>query len=107
MALFTNNTIGKYVAVGNNGTIITSSTGMVEVGQFRLQLPIQPLTALHWGNDKYLRAGDNATLIYSTDGVTWQQINLSDQIKLKIGDASIEKISCANRDFHWLPLIRM
>ncbi len=94
-----NNTIGKYVAVGNNGTIITSSTGTGGSWTVQTSTTHSTLNSVTWGNDKYFAAGDNATLIYSTDGVTWQQINLSDQIKLKIGDASIEKISCANGIF--------
>jgi photosystem II stability/assembly factor-like uncharacterized protein len=60
-----------FVAVGDNGTILTSTDG---VSWTRRTSPTtQGLYSVTYGNGLFVAVGNNGTILTSTDGVNWTQ----------------------------------
>jgi len=61
--------IYKFVAVGNSGTILTSTDGTTWTS--RTSGTTQHLTDVTYGNSTYVAVGNSGTILTSTDGTTW------------------------------------
>jgi len=61
---------GKYVAVGNSGTVLTSEDGVTWTRR-TVSGVTQNLQSVIHENGKYVAVGQNGTIITSEDGVTW------------------------------------
>lgn len=63
----------RFVAVGDSGTLITSSDGLSwSSGRSGTT---NRLNAIIWDGSQFLAAGDGGTLIRSTDGLSWTALN--------------------------------
>ena len=62
---------GKYVAVGWNGTILTSPD--VTTWTQETSGTINPLYGITYGNGKYVAIGYSGTILTSSDGIAWTQ----------------------------------
>ena len=60
---------GKFVLVGNSGTIFTSSDGTS--WKNRTSGTANNLTGITYGNNTFVTVGDNGTILTSSDGTTW------------------------------------
>lgn len=73
-----------YVAVGSNGTIVTSSDGAEWISS--KSGTDSNLWSVIWGNNQFVSVGDNGTILTSTDGANWDTVNSdinSDFIKIR------------------------
>jgi hypothetical protein len=63
---------GRFVAVGENGTLITSPDGFIwkkEASGTSFNL-----NDIEYGNGRYVVAGDSGTVLVSSDGITWERV---------------------------------
>lgn len=60
---------GRFVAVGENGAVVTSADGIVWTT--RSAGTTAWLVGVTYANDRFVAVGDKGTLLTSTDGVTW------------------------------------
>lgn len=67
-----NESIRKYVAVGDRGKIVTSSTG--SIWELQASGTEAALRAIAEYNGLMIAVGDNGTMIQSTDGVYWEPV---------------------------------
>lgn len=67
---------GLFVAVGNSGTIITSSTGLSGSWTQRTSGTTANLFVVHYStrDQQWYAAGDNGTILRSADAITWTSI---------------------------------
>lgn len=61
----------KFVAVGNQGAIITSPTGVTWTAQASSAAGGQQLWNVTWANSQFVAVGSKSTIITSPDGATW------------------------------------
>jgi len=59
----------KFVAVGENGSILTSSNGMSWINQ--TSGTTHELLGVTWSGTQYIAVGDKGTILTSPDGITW------------------------------------
>lgn len=60
---------GLYVAVGNDGTILTSPDRMIWTR--RTSGTYDMLNSVTWGSNQFVVVGNNGVILTSSDGVTW------------------------------------
>jgi photosystem II stability/assembly factor-like uncharacterized protein len=60
-----------FVAVGNGGTIVTSTNGDSDWTLVTGVITTNNLHAITHAGDKFVAVGDMGTILYSADGVTW------------------------------------
>lgn len=64
---------GLVVAVGNNGTILTSSTpGINNAWVSRVCPSSYNLKSVKWNSDRWIIGGEYSTVLYSTNAITWK-----------------------------------
>jgi|WetSurMetagenome_2_1015567.scaffolds.fasta_scaffold16824_2 hypothetical protein len=85
---------GRFVAVGNNGTIITSTDGegwsLVASGQ-------NTLRSISWGNDRFVVVGENFGTMTSTDGIHWSTYTLLPSIDSNSTTEYLSVTYCKNQ----------
>jgi len=81
----------QFIAVGDNGTILTSADGSIWVS--RISGSTESLWSVAWSGTKYVVVGDmNGTVLTSSDGVTWAKVTTGRQKLLR-------KVIWANNQF--------
>lgn len=78
---------GKYVAVGEGGTIITSVDGNKNWTAQKSNTT-KKLNSVTWGTDQYIAVGNNGTILASKNGEKWVPIPLNDTA-VELADKSI------------------
>ncbi len=63
---------GEFVAVGDVGTILTSTNGTSWITQ--ASGTTKELFGITWGNNLFVAVGDSGTLLTSTNGTTWSTV---------------------------------
>ncbi|MBM3884080.1 MAG: hypothetical protein FJ387_30970, partial [Verrucomicrobia bacterium] len=63
---------GRFVAVGDRGTILTSPDG--EAWSPALSPTTKTLWGVHYGNSRFVACGDDGTLLTSANGVDWESM---------------------------------
>jgi photosystem II stability/assembly factor-like uncharacterized protein len=63
---------GQFVAVGENGTILTSPEGLVWTRQ--ASATTVWLTSVAWGLGNFIAVGDRGTVLHSRDARTWTKV---------------------------------
>jgi len=64
--------VDLFVAVGNSGSIWWTTNGTtVNSALFTSTQPTNHLKSVAYGNGRFVAVGENATVLYSTDGKTW------------------------------------
>jgi hypothetical protein len=76
---------GTFVAVGGEGLVKYSLTGLAEGEWKDITVGNLNLNSVTFANGKFVAAGDHSTIWYSPDGITWTQAQLS-------GEADFQKI---------------
>jgi len=64
---------GKYVAVGDDGKMATSTDGVTWTAVANNKFGKSHIRAVAFGNNRFVAGGDE-TIAYSTDGVTWTAV---------------------------------
>ena len=67
--------VGRFVAVGRSGTILTSSDGLAwtKISNARAN----DLLRVAYGGGRFVATGASGTYLTSTDGITWQDVSLA------------------------------
>jgi len=86
----------QFIAVGADGTIITSPSGQNNTWTSQLSGTTKKLNSVAMATHKMIAVGDTGTILYSEDGVHWNTTILSATIDPAVRAASITKISCSN-----------
>jgi len=83
---------GKFVAVGGNGKMATSTDGVTWTAVSNSRFGRTHIRAIAYGNNRFVAAGDE-TAAYSTDGVTWTAVvaNPSDYLGDGMDAGSVQK----------------
>lgn len=63
---------GRFVAVGANGSIATSTNGLVWTNQSTVGLP--PLLGVAYGNSRFVAVGAQGLALMSTNGLAWNNV---------------------------------
>ncbi|WP_221414169.1 immunoglobulin-like domain-containing protein [Paenibacillus sp. 598K] len=82
---------GKYVAVGNSGTVVTSEDGVTWTRR-TVSGVTQNLQSVIHENGKYVAVGQNSTIITSDDGLTWTKRTVS-------GSQNLQSVTYGNGKF--------
>jgi hypothetical protein len=61
--------VGQFVAVGENGTILTSADG--SDWDIRISNTTRTLASVAWHGSQFVAAGEDGTILTSADGVAW------------------------------------
>lgn len=94
--VFWSNDAGIFVAVGDDGKIITSSNGESGTWVSQSSGVTNRLNNVVWGNTQFVAVGDNGTIILSSDGQSWTTIDLYQQAITTeaVYQADIIDVSC-------------
>jgi hypothetical protein len=87
---------GRFVAVGNNGTIITSIDG--DVWSLTASGTIA-LRSISWGNGRFVAAGENLGAMTSADGVLWSPYTALTPADSNGSSESVNVTFCKNQFF--------
>lgn len=90
---------GLFVAVGNNGTVVTSPDG--EVWTTRASGTTDRLPAIAFGNGRFVatRANRRVPAITSTDGIKWVPIRVTNSTGAAVESGAYEGIAFGNNGF--------
>ena len=72
--------MSTFVAVGKNGTILTSADGITWTS--RASGTTNHLTGFDYGNSIFVAVGYSGLILTSTDGITWTSRTSSTSIRL-------------------------
>jgi hypothetical protein len=67
---------GKFIVVGNHGTILTSTDGINWTQRTNNTLTVDNLNDVMYDGIHYYIVGDNATIIRSTDTINWINVSM-------------------------------
>jgi hypothetical protein len=73
---------GMFVAGGANGTMITSTDGVLWTAQFSGTK--NAINSITYGNDLFMAVGDSGTILVSGDGGIWIDRSLQDSVKNQV-----------------------